>query len=256
VGQFEWGRKDSLELSCAAGPLAGGPASKLAGYTGTFKLTCDRQTCWRAAAPIFRIDKHASSIEENRWKSMPIAIPAAAVAAATSTAAISAATPAATAAKSTSTAAASSAESTATTTTGTLFLGSGFIDGQGATVVLLAVQGRDGGLGLLVAGHFHKTKTFASARVTIVDDLSRHHRAVLGKQFLESRAVHVVTEIPHVQLLTHCRSPSMGSPQARDQFFRGRFEEAAIQPGETQAPPPWESMYITPKTGGEEASAE
>ncbi len=117
---------------------------------------------------------------------MPIA--ATAFAAATTTA-VPATTTAATATAAESTAATASAttkSTSATATTGPLFLGPGFIDGQGATVVLLAVQGSDGGFGLFVGGHFDKSESLAPARVAIVDDLSRHHRAVCGEKFLQS----------------------------------------------------------------------
>jgi hypothetical protein len=98
-------------------------------------------------------------------------------AAAAATAAVTTATPAATA----------TAESTATTAaTGAFFLGSGFIDGQGATVVLLTVEGRDGGLGLFVGRHLDKTEPLAAAGVAIVDDLGRDNCAVGSEKFLES----------------------------------------------------------------------
>jgi hypothetical protein len=97
------------------------------------------------------------------------------------------------------------AESTTAATTGAFFLGPGFIDGQGATVVLNAVQGGNRRGGFAVGGHFNKPETFASTGVAIVDDLRGNHLPMSGKELLESRAVQVVTEIPHVQFLTHLK---------------------------------------------------
>jgi hypothetical protein len=109
------------------------------------------------------------------------------VAAATTTAVSATTSAATTTAESTAASTAATTESTAATTaTGALFFGSGFIDGQGTTVVFLAVEGRDGGLGLFLAGHFDKAKTLAAARIAIVDDLGRHHRAVCGEKFFQS----------------------------------------------------------------------
>jgi hypothetical protein len=42
----------------------------------------------------------------------------------------------------------------------------------------------------------------------------------------------------------------MGIPQARNRFFRGRYEEAEIQPGEAKVPPPWGCMYNAPQSAG------
>jgi hypothetical protein len=69
--------------------------------------------------------------------------------------------------------------------------------------VLLAVQGRDGCLRLLVRGHFDESETFAPAGVPIVDDLSGNHLSVSAEQLFEFRAVHLVAQVPDVQLLTH-----------------------------------------------------
>jgi hypothetical protein len=102
-----------------------------------------------------------------------------------------------------STPATTTAAETAATTTGSFFLRTGFIDGQGATVVLDTVEGGNRGCRLVVAGHFDKTKTLAATGIAVVDDLRGDHLAMSAKQLLEFRTVHVVTEIPHVQLLTH-----------------------------------------------------
>jgi hypothetical protein len=102
------------------------------------------------------------------------------------------------------TAAASSAAaiSTATaTTTGamrTLRAGLGFIDGQGSAIILRAVQGRNGRLGLLIAAHFDETEAFAAAGIAVADDLGRLHGSVRAKQFFQLRRSDVVAQIPDV----------------------------------------------------------
>jgi hypothetical protein len=127
---------------------------------------------------------------------------------ATSTATTAAvAAPATTAAATESTAAttASATKSTATpsATATAVFFGTGFIDGQGTAIMLKTIQGGDCRSGFVVAGHFNKAESFAATGVAIVDDLSGNNLAMSGKQLLEFRAVDIVTEIPHVQFLTH-----------------------------------------------------
>jgi len=51
--------------------------------------------------------------------------------------------------------------------------------------VLLPVQGGNRGRCLFVAGHFDKTKAFASARVAVIDDLGACDLAMLAKQLFE-----------------------------------------------------------------------
>jgi hypothetical protein len=137
-----------------------------------------------------------------------VAIATAAVAAATA-AATEAATATTTAAATESAAATAAAAESATTTAAaattaaTFFTGPGFVDGQGATAVLLAVEGRDSRLGFGVAVHFDKTKPLAAAGVTIIDDLGRHDLAMGAEQLLEFGAVHAIAEVSNVQLLTH-----------------------------------------------------
>ena len=46
-----------------------------------------------------------------------------------------------------------------------IFLGLGFVHLQGATAVVLAIQGGDGRLGFLIGTHFDKSKPFALAGV-------------------------------------------------------------------------------------------
>jgi hypothetical protein len=97
------------------------------------------------------------------------------------TAASTAATTVAAAAASTATTVAASA----TTATAAVFLRTRFVDGQGAAIMLLAVDRGDRGRGLFVAGHFDKAKTLAATRVAVVDDLGAGDRAMLREQLFE-----------------------------------------------------------------------
>jgi hypothetical protein len=136
---------------------------------------------------------------------VPVAIAAAATTATAVTTTATAVTTATTATVATAASATTTAITTAAapTTTGAVFLGTGFIDGQGTAIVLLSVQGGDRGLGFGVAGHFHESKALAATCVAIVDDLSRHHLTMCAEELFEFRAVDGITEIPHVQLLAH-----------------------------------------------------
>jgi hypothetical protein len=139
---------------------------------------------------------------------VPIASAAAAFAAtaAAATTVAAAATAAATTTESAAAAAAAATESAATTAaaaTPAIFARAGFVDGEGATAVLLTVQGCDRRLGFLIGPHFDEPEPLGSAGVTVVDDLGGDNRAVLAKQLLELRAIDLVAQVPNVKLLTH-----------------------------------------------------
>jgi hypothetical protein len=104
-----------------------------------------------------------------------VATTAAATAVATTTAATAATT---TVAAATATAAAAAATSAGSPLTG-------FVDRQGTTVDLVAVQGRDRGLQALVGLHFDKTKTTRTSGLTIGDHFSSPHGTVGGKHRLK-----------------------------------------------------------------------
>src|SRR6266542_2464004 len=90
------------------------------------------------------------------------------------------------------------ATTTATTATWAIFAGLGFVDGQGAAFVLLAVEGGDCLLGLFIVGHFDEAEAFASAGVAVIDDLSAFDRAVRREQLFEDRAIDVIAQVPHI----------------------------------------------------------
>jgi hypothetical protein len=76
--------------------------------------------------------------------------------------------------------------------------------------VLLPVQTRDRRLGLFIAAHLHETKPFRAPGIPVIDDLGRHHRAMLPEQLLQLRAIHAVAQVPDIKLLTHYGSPVNG----------------------------------------------
>src|SRR4051794_29467173 len=125
-------------------------------------------------------------------------IAAAATAAATTTAAVAAAATTAAAATvaaaATTAAAATVSTATATTTaaTRTLFARLGFVDGQGAAIDLLAIEGGDDGLRLFIGRHLDEAEALAAAAVAIGDDFRALHGAVRAAELLEIRAGGVV----------------------------------------------------------------
>src|SRR4051794_5019664 len=59
------------------------------------------------------------------------------------------------------------------------------VDGQGAAVHLLAVEGGDGRLRLLLTAHLHEAEALGAARVTVLDHLRRFHRPVRLEHLLQ-----------------------------------------------------------------------
>jgi hypothetical protein len=150
------------------------------------------------------------SVRGDGYGLVPVA--ATAVAAATTatteaTAATTTATEATTAATPpTTTTEATAAATTATTTAEAataLFARAGFVDGQGATVVLLPVEGGNRGLGLVVVAHFDEPEALAAAGVPVVDDLGGCDRPIRAEELFQLGAVNTIGQITDVQLLTH-----------------------------------------------------
>lgn len=102
------------------------------------------------------------------------------------------------------TAAAAAATTAATATAAaTLFARPSLVDDQRAAFVLLFVKALDCFPGRIVVGHFHKSKTFAAARVAVLNDLSTAHLAVRRKQGFQRGIRYLVAQVSDVQLLTH-----------------------------------------------------
>jgi hypothetical protein len=128
------------------------------------------------------------------------------VAIATATAATTTAV-ATTATAAPTTAVATTATATTTTATRAIFTRLGLVDGEGAAIVLLPVQGRDGGLRFAVAAHLNKAEALAPAGVPVADDFRRLHGAVLREQLLQIRTCRVIAQVPDIQLAAHGVSP-------------------------------------------------
>jgi hypothetical protein len=105
---------------------------------------------------------------------------AALAAAAATTSAVAATAAAATESTPAPTAAKPAATSTAAPT-GTLFARARFVYGQGATIMLLAVQRRHGRGCLFVAGHLDESESLAPAGVPVIDDLGGDDLAMRRK---------------------------------------------------------------------------
>ncbi len=67
----------------------------------------------------------------------------------------------------------------------TLFARPGFIDGQGATLNLLSIQGQNSRLGTFFGGHGDKRETARPPANLIHNEVNLGDRAVLGKHILE-----------------------------------------------------------------------
>src|SRR5205085_967578 len=72
--------------------------------------------------------------------------------------------------------------------------GLGLVDGQGPAADDLAVEGGDGGLGLLVAAHLHEAEPLGPAGLAIHDHLGRLHGAVGSEQLLQGGVRRVVAQ--------------------------------------------------------------
>src|SRR5205085_9470765 len=84
-------------------------------------------------------------------------------------------------------------------------LGPGLVHGQAAAAHFRAVEGGDGGLGLLVAAHLDETEPLGPPRVTVHDHLRRLHRAVGLEELAQLAFSHAGAQVAHVQLLTHLK---------------------------------------------------
>src|SRR5256885_1410163 len=87
---------------------------------------------------------------------------------------------------------ATTAAATTTETAAAGFARLGFVDGERAAVLFLAVERGDRGLRFLVRAHLHKPKALAAAGVAVCDHFSGLNLAMRTEQLLELRAVDVV----------------------------------------------------------------
>jgi hypothetical protein len=100
--------------------------------------------------------------------------------------------------------AASAATATLTAAAGgAIFAGTGFVDGQGATLNFLARQGLDGRFGPFWRGHGNKTKTARTTAHAVSDEVNLGNRAMLLEQILQIILGSVEGKISHVQFRIH-----------------------------------------------------
>jgi hypothetical protein len=104
--------------------------------------------------------------------------------------------------------AATTVATASTTATATVFLGLGFVDGEGATVMLLPVEGCNGGLRFFITAHFHESETLAPTGIPVLDHLSALDGAVLGAQLLQIGVRDIVAQISDVQFPAHFNAPA------------------------------------------------
>jgi hypothetical protein len=131
---------------------------------------------------------------------------AAAISATVSAATITATTATTISAAATATTAAESTTAAATTSAAAAFAGlhgTGFIHRQGAAVDFLAVELRDGRLGLIGCSHFDKTKTAGTTRYAIIDHLHPRDIARLGKEIGQVIFRHAEGQIAHIEFNAH-----------------------------------------------------
>jgi len=124
----------------------------------------------------------------------------------------SAAAPAAVAALAATTTAAVAA---ATAAAATILARSRFIDGQRPSVEVLAVQGGDGRLRLLVVVHFDKAEPLGAAGVPVHDDLGGLDRAVRCEEVLEIAVGSAIRQVADIQLLAHFGPPTEKTMQGQ-----------------------------------------
>src|SRR5438552_2424145 len=123
-----------------------------------------------------------------------LGVPAGLIAPAAEAAAIAAAAPAAAVAASAAGAAPAAAA---------VFARLGLVDRQGPAAGVLAVEGRDRCLSLLVASHLDEPEPFGTAGVPVHDHLGRLHGPVGREHRFQVGVGHPVIQVADIQLLTH-----------------------------------------------------
>jgi hypothetical protein len=80
-------------------------------------------------------------------------------------------------------------------------LGTGFVDVEGASADLLAVQRRNGFFSIVVAGHFHETKAAGTSRIAVGHDAYPVDLPIAFEQLAELIFPCIEAEIPHENIL-------------------------------------------------------
>ena len=100
---------------------------------------------------------------------------------------------------------AATAAATEAAATRTIFFGTGFVDDQLQTIDGVAVEHRNGAIGLFVAGHFHKAEAFGTTGIAFGDDLRESNATRLREEFTQFAVTEAVGQFAHKQSLSHTR---------------------------------------------------
>jgi uncharacterized cupredoxin-like copper-binding protein len=150
-----------------------------------------------------------------------IAVSAATTAAATIATATAATASAAATITATATAATATIAAAATAALRTVFTRTRFVDLDGATVHVLAMEFADGCIGFLIGGESDETETARAAGLTIDGNHDVGHGATLTEGVAQRVFGGAEGEIPHIEFVTHtiiffivfiCQAPSRPVP--------------------------------------------
>src|SRR5262245_28276314 len=111
------------------------------------------------------------------------------------------------------TVAAAEAAATAAAAGPALLTGPRLVDGEGAVVVLSAVQGVDGTLRLLIALHFNEAEAARAAGFAVGDDLCARHLTVLAEHFQQVVGGGRPGQVADIDVLSHSRFLNLSVPQ-------------------------------------------
>ena len=151
-----------------------------------------------------------------------------AVATTTTAAAATTITAAATATISAVAATAAPAAVTAAATTAALSLGAGFVDIDGASADLGAVERRDGFVAVLVAGHLDETKAARAACIAIGHNAHAVYLSITLEQLPQFILTGVKAQVPHKNIL-HASSPALSGWKCELSCRTGRTENAFLK---------------------------
>src|SRR5262245_28819248 len=94
-----------------------------------------------------------------------------------------------------------------TTRLTTRFTRLGFVDRQGTTFELRAIESLNSGFGRRAVGHLDKSKAFGAARVTVGNHIDLVHSTILLKELAEAMIRRTIRKVPnkdiHAQILNN-----------------------------------------------------
>src|SRR5262249_17725789 len=86
---------------------------------------------------------------------------------------------------------------------GPFFTGTSFIDGEGATLPFLPIEGLDGSTGAFRCGHGHESEAARLAGHFVLHQVGRRDRTMRRKQILEIVLGSIEGEVSNVQFCIH-----------------------------------------------------